>query len=48
MPLTDIKLEEVDLSKYSKEEFEKKWLYRPVRIKGIFDYNQEFIIQRPK
>ena len=36
---TDIPINNVD-----KEEFEKSWLYKPVKVKGIFDHDNESLI----
>jgi cytochrome oxidase assembly protein ShyY1 len=29
-----------------KAEFDKEWLYKPVRVTGIFDHDQEIFVQR--
>ena len=34
------------MSNKSKEEFDKEWLYRPVKLSGIFDHDKEQMIQR--
>eukprot|EP00347_Sterkiella_histriomuscorum_P006546 403352358 len=47
-PLTDIKLEELSVDVIKQPDFEDKWLYRPVRIRGILDNEKETFIQRPK
>ena len=30
----------------SKEEFESKWLYKPVKLQGLFDHDKEMQINR--
>ncbi|CDW84832.1 surfeit locus 1 family protein [Stylonychia lemnae] len=48
-PLVDFKLSDLPNEVIqSKTEFEKIWLYRPVRIKGIIDNEKEIYIQRPQ
>ena len=32
----------------SEEDFNKEWLYRPVRVRGVLDNEQEVLIQRPQ
>ena len=32
----------------SEEQFEQKWLYTPVRIKGFYDHSKEQTIQRTR
>lgn len=35
---------DVPINRQSKEEFDKEWLYKPVKIKGIFDHSKETMI----
>ena len=32
---------DLQINELSKEEFDKKWLYRPIKISGIFDHDKE-------
>lgn len=44
-----VDVSEIDVEGMSAEEFEKVWLYRPVRVKGgILDHEQEVLIHRPQ
>ena len=37
---------EIPINSLSKEEFDKDWLYTPVKIKGIFGHDKESMVQR--
>ena len=37
---------DVPINDIEKQEFEKSWLYKPVSLKGIFDHDNENLIQR--
>ena len=45
LPIEDIDV--LDVENMSKEEFEKQWIYRPVRVRGVLDNQEEVLIQRP-
>lgn len=32
----------------TKKEFEEKWLYKPIRLRGLFDHEKETFIQRTR
>jgi cytochrome oxidase assembly protein ShyY1 len=35
---------EIPINDISEEEFKKEWLYKPVKLKGIFDHSKEAMI----
>ena len=37
---------EIPINEMSKEDFDKEWLYKPVKIKGFFDHSKETMIGR--
>ena len=37
---------EIPVNSLSKEQFDKDWLFTPVRIKGIFGHDKESMVQR--
>jgi len=36
------------LHKLSKQEFDEKWLYKPLLIRGIFDHSKEIFVGRTR
>ena len=37
---------DVPLSQMEKKEFDKQWLYKPIKVTGIFDHEQEVYVTR--
>jgi cytochrome oxidase assembly protein ShyY1 len=35
---------EIPINSMSPEDFKKEWLYKPVRLRGIFDHSKEVMI----
>ena len=40
--------DDIPFGKISKEEFDEKWLYKPVKMRGLFDHDKETLIQRTR
>ena len=43
-----ISIDDIPFGTLSKEEFDAKWLYRPLRIRGLFDHNKEIFVSRTR
>lgn len=41
-------VDDIPIDTLSKEEFDAKWLYRPLLIRGLFDHNKEVFISRTR
>ena len=39
-----VTIDEIPLGKLSKEEFDDKWLFKPVKIRGLFDHEKEVFV----
>ena len=47
-PTQTCKLEDIPLDTMTKEEFDEKWLYKPIKLRGLFDHEKETMIQRTR
>lgn len=43
-----VTLEQIPLDTMTKEEFDDKWLYKPIKLRGLFDHDKETFIQRTR
>ena len=43
-PVEAVTLEQIPIATMSKEDFDKKWLYKPIRLRGLFDHDKETFI----
>lgn len=41
-------IDDIPLGKMQKEEFDDKWLYKPVKIRGLFDHEKEVFVSRTR
>ena len=37
-PIEEVKIEQIPFRTLSKQEFDEQWLYKPLKIRGIFDH----------
>ena len=44
----ELTVEQIPFGKITKEEFDEKWLYKPVKLRGLFDHSKEKLIQRTR
>ena len=47
-PLETVTLDQIPLGTISKEEFDEKWLYKPIKLRGLFDHEKATFIQRTR
>ena len=41
-------IEEIPVDKLEKEKFDDIWLYKPVKLRGLFDHEKEVFISRTR
>jgi len=46
--IEEVTLEKIPLATISKAEFDEKWLYKPIKVRGLFDHEKETFIQRTR
>ena len=44
MPLESVSVEQIPFNTMSKAEFDEKWLYKPIKLRGLFDHEKETLI----
>ena len=47
-PVEEVKIEHIPYNTLSKQEFDEKWLYKPIKIRGIFDHSKETLVGRTR
>lgn len=47
-PVEEVNIEDIPINKLSKSEFDEKWLYKPLLIRGIFDHSKETLVARTR
>ena len=47
-PVETVTLDQIPLGRMSKEEFDDKWLYKPIKLRGLFDHEKATFIQRTR
>jgi len=47
-PIEEVKIEDIPYNTLSKQEFDEKWMYKPLRIRGIFDHSKETLVSRTR
>ena len=43
-PVAEVKLSEIPILTMTKEEFDEQWLYKPIKLRGLFDHEKETFI----
>ena len=43
-----VNIDDIPIGKLSKEEFDEKWLCKPIKIRGLFDHEKEVMISRTR
>ena len=47
-PVDSVKPDDIPVLTMSKEDFEKEWLYKPIKLRGLFDHEKETFVQRTR
>ena len=47
-PIATVTLEDIPLLTATKAEFDEIWLYKPIKLRGLFDHEKETFIQRTR
>lgn len=47
-PVEEVNIEDIPVNKIPKSEFDEKWLYKPLLIRGIFDHSKETLVARTR
>ena len=47
-PIEEVKIEQIPFNTLTKQEFDELWLYKPIKIRGIFDHEKETLVGRTR
>ena len=45
-PAKDVTIDQIPLDKVTTAEFDENWIHCPLRIRGVFDHDQETLVTR--